>query len=265
MPSKSKDKPDETSVVSADERPDAPPSADDTPRPPGPPVQAASGRSPRTRRGPSLGLRRDPLTTATVRRRVDRRGPSSAGRRREPSRNGKGGPRQRRFWRQARKAQPLQGDAMGTPATSRAVVRTGRPEPARTERARVRIRNTERAATRAVAGSARSGAAEDSTAPRKSTRKPSFEAAVEAMKAAGTEPMNVASLKALSITDLHLKARELGIETTARVRKPELIFNILLTQTKGTGLISFARRAGNHAGGLRFPAIPRVQLPSGSR
>ena len=57
------------------------------------------------------------------------------------------------------------------------------------------------------------------------------------MKAAGTAPMNVASLKALSITDLHLKARELGIETTARVRKPELIFEILVTETKGTGLI----------------------------
>ena len=64
-----------------------------------------------------------------------------------------------------------------------------------------------------------------------------FEAAVEAMKAAGSEPLNLASLKELSITDLHLRARELGIETTARVRKPELIFEILATQTKGSGLI----------------------------
>ena len=57
------------------------------------------------------------------------------------------------------------------------------------------------------------------------------------MNAAGSEPLNFASLKELSITDLHLRARELGIETTARVRKPELIFEILATQTKGSGLI----------------------------
>ncbi|MCY4534970.1 MAG: transcription termination factor Rho [Bryobacterales bacterium] len=53
----------------------------------------------------------------------------------------------------------------------------------------------------------------------------------------GKRPLELAPLKALSITDLHLKARELGLETRAGLRKQELIFSILQAQTDGVGLI----------------------------
>ena len=64
-----------------------------------------------------------------------------------------------------------------------------------------------------------------------------FEAAMEAMAQEGIQPLNLAELKALGITDLHQKARELGIETSAGIRKQELIFRILKTQSHDTGLI----------------------------
>ena len=64
-----------------------------------------------------------------------------------------------------------------------------------------------------------------------------FEAAWEAMAREGIEPLDLAALKALSITDLHQRARMLGIETSAGVRKQELIFQILMLQAENAGLV----------------------------
>ena len=64
-----------------------------------------------------------------------------------------------------------------------------------------------------------------------------YQAIVETMLEERKRPLELAPLKALSITDLHLKARELGLETRAGLRKQELIFSILQAQTDGLGLI----------------------------
>ena len=64
-----------------------------------------------------------------------------------------------------------------------------------------------------------------------------YQAALEAMAKAGTKPLNLASLKELTITELHAKAAELGIETVAGLRKQELVFGILQAQSGGGGLI----------------------------
>ncbi len=64
-----------------------------------------------------------------------------------------------------------------------------------------------------------------------------YQAIVESMLEEGKRPLELAPLKALSITDLYRKARELGLETRAGLRKQELIFSILQTQTDGVGLI----------------------------
>ena len=64
-----------------------------------------------------------------------------------------------------------------------------------------------------------------------------FQAAWESMAREGVEPLDLAALKALSITDLHQRARMLGIETSAGVRKQELIFQILMLQAENAGLV----------------------------
>ena len=64
-----------------------------------------------------------------------------------------------------------------------------------------------------------------------------YKAALETMAKAGTKPLDLASLKDLTITELHIKAAELGIDTVAGLRKQELVFQILQAQTAGTGLI----------------------------
>ena len=64
-----------------------------------------------------------------------------------------------------------------------------------------------------------------------------YEAAVQAMAKEGVQPLDLAALKELSITDLHQKARDLNLDTAAGLRKQELIFNILQAQSEGTGLI----------------------------
>ncbi len=64
-----------------------------------------------------------------------------------------------------------------------------------------------------------------------------FEAAKKAMAEKGIRPVNLAALKALSITELHKNARALGIETSAGVHKQELIFSILRLQSENASLI----------------------------
>ncbi len=64
-----------------------------------------------------------------------------------------------------------------------------------------------------------------------------YQAIVESMREEGKRPLELAPLKALSISELHSKARSLGIETRAGVRKQDLIFGILQAQTEGVGLV----------------------------
>ena len=64
-----------------------------------------------------------------------------------------------------------------------------------------------------------------------------YQAAMEAMAREGVEPLDLASLKNLSITQLHAKAAELGLDTTAGLHKQELVFQILQAQSEGTGLV----------------------------
>ena len=64
-----------------------------------------------------------------------------------------------------------------------------------------------------------------------------YQAAVEAMARDGIEPLNLATLKELSITELHRRAAELGLDTTSGLRKQELVFNILQAQGESVGLI----------------------------
>ncbi len=53
----------------------------------------------------------------------------------------------------------------------------------------------------------------------------------------GKQPLEVAALKALSITELHTKARKMGLPTRAGLRKQELIFGMLQAKSEGVGLI----------------------------
>ncbi len=64
-----------------------------------------------------------------------------------------------------------------------------------------------------------------------------YQAAMEAMAQAGIEPLDLASLRNLNITQLHEKANELGLSTTAGLHKQELVFQILQAQSEGTGLV----------------------------
>ena len=64
-----------------------------------------------------------------------------------------------------------------------------------------------------------------------------YAAALEAMNQDGAEPLDLASLKGLSIAKLHEQARDLGLDTAAGLRKPELIFNILRAQSGGSGVV----------------------------
>ena len=54
-----------------------------------------------------------------------------------------------------------------------------------------------------------------------------FAAIAEAMTSRGAEPVDLISLKALSITDLHRKARMMGLDTSTGSRKQDLVFGIL--------------------------------------
>ena len=64
-----------------------------------------------------------------------------------------------------------------------------------------------------------------------------FQAALELMTKEGLKPLDLASLKNLSITQLHAKATELGLKTTSGLRKQQLVFNLLKAQTDKIGLI----------------------------
>ena len=236
MPSESKDKPDETSAVPADDRAEGQPSTDDTPRRPtrrsrrreeeprdeeraeSPASKASAGDGTGSEAAPAAGQEAQPddeRPSASEKSGRDR--DDSGGRRgrrnRFRSRDGDStdGPRgsEERAARSSREGGESEGEGPER--------RSGRDSRGRRERPKRRSRGFDRA--------------------EEIDEEAQFASAVEAMKAAGTAPMDVAPLKALSITDLHLKARELSIETTPRVRKPELIFEILVTETKGTGLI----------------------------
>ena len=64
-----------------------------------------------------------------------------------------------------------------------------------------------------------------------------YDATIEALAKEGVQPFNMATLKAMHITKLYEKARELEIEMTSGMRKQDLIFKILQSQGEVGGLI----------------------------
>ncbi len=64
-----------------------------------------------------------------------------------------------------------------------------------------------------------------------------FGAISEGMVRKGVEPLDLSSLKAMSITDLHRRARELDLDTSAGVRKQDLVFRILQALCEGPTLV----------------------------
>ncbi len=64
-----------------------------------------------------------------------------------------------------------------------------------------------------------------------------YDATIEALAKEGIQPFNMATLKAMHITKLYEKARELEIEMTSGMRKQDLIFKILQSQGEVGGLI----------------------------
>ena len=64
-----------------------------------------------------------------------------------------------------------------------------------------------------------------------------YDATMEALAKEGVQPFNMATLKAMHITQLYEKARELEIEMTSGMRKQDLIFKILQSQGEVGGLI----------------------------
>ena len=142
--------------------------------------------------------------------------------------------------------------------------RRGRPKSSqakgsRPRRRRSRFRSAGSDSEAASSGETGSGKAEKGRPPRRGPRKqrhrrdsgrrgrrsgrkgPDEETEFQQIKAEmlknSKAPLEVSALKALSITDLHLKARKMGIETRAGLRKQELIFGMLRAQSDGVGLI----------------------------
>ena len=78
---------------------------------------------------------------------------------------------------------------------------------------------------------------------RNSARRPevdeetAYRAIVEAMGRKEVDPLDLSSLKAMSITDLHRRARELGLDTSAGMRKQDLVFGMLQALCVGPTLV----------------------------
>ena len=64
-----------------------------------------------------------------------------------------------------------------------------------------------------------------------------YAAELEASGREGMDPVDLAALKEMSITDLHAKAQELDIEAISGLRKQELLFRILQAQAESSGLV----------------------------
>ena len=181
----------------------------------------------------------------------------------------------RRFGRKARRAQGGEGSAAAKPAAasdsaSAKAEADGSSKEAEKRPARARRRSRFRKESRS-GGARDEGRAKDREAkakpaegerrPRKPHRKPRyrrdrgkrrgrnvdrhpegdeeavFKAISEAMVVKGAEPLNLQELKAMSITDLHHRARELSLDTSAGVRKQDLVFGILKALCEGPALV----------------------------
>ncbi len=64
-----------------------------------------------------------------------------------------------------------------------------------------------------------------------------YAAELEAAGREGLQPVDLAALKEMNITELHAKAQELEIEAISGLRKQELLFKILQAQAESSGLI----------------------------
>ena len=181
----------------------------------------------------------------------------------------------RRFRRKARGAHGGEGSAAGKPAAASesasakaeadGTSKEAEKRPARTRR-RSRFRKESRSGgardeRRAKDREAKAKPAEGEKRPRKPHRKPRyrrdrgkrrgrnvdrhpegdeeavFKAISEAMVLKEAEPLNLQELKAMSITDLHRRARELSLDTSAGVRKQDLVFGILKSLCEGPALV----------------------------
>ena len=64
-----------------------------------------------------------------------------------------------------------------------------------------------------------------------------YAAELEAAGREGLQPVDLAALKEMNITELHAKAQELEIEAISGLRKQELLFKILQAQAESSGLV----------------------------
>ena len=135
-------------------------------------------------------------------------------------------PRRRSRFRDAAGSDPSHGD--GRPRGSKASAGESEPKERRARRPRRKARGRRDRGRRRP---------RDYDRRKEIDEEAEYQAALEAMAKAGTKPLNLASLKELTITELHAKAAELGIETVAGLRKQELVFGILQNQSGGGGLI----------------------------
>ena len=135
-------------------------------------------------------------------------------------------PRRRSRFRDAAGSDPSHGD--GRPRGSKASAGESEPRERRARRPRRKARGRRDRGRRRP---------RDYDRRKEIDEEAEYQAALEAMAKAGTKPLNLASLKELTITELHAKAAELGIETVAGLRKQELVFGILQAQSGGGGLI----------------------------
>ncbi len=128
-------------------------------------------------------------------------------------------PRRRSRFRKPEAAESQRGAkaASGTPEGERPARKPGRRSRFRRERPKRRPRQ---------APKARSG-----------NEEAEYRAIGEKMARQGIKPLDLAAIKSMSITDLHLKARELKLNTTAGTRKQDLVFGILQSVSDGTSLI----------------------------
>ena len=78
---------------------------------------------------------------------------------------------------------------------------------------------------------------QDARRARAGNEEAEYLAIAETMARNGVKPLDLAVIKSMSITDLHLKARELQLDTTAGTQKQDLVFGILQTVSDGTSLI----------------------------
>ena len=167
--------------------------------------------------------------------------PRDAGRPERP------GPRKRRF-RSQRKDARREGDAAATQSEvdPRRRSRFRKPEAGRgmsaaaeeSEKKASRGRGSRKAPRQnRFRGDRRKGGAQGAARRKRGGFDAEFAAIAQTMAKQDLQPLDLTSLKSMSITELHRKARELEIDTAAGTRKQDLVFGLLQAQSDGKSLI----------------------------